>query len=208
MQVAIREAGAMRQQIVEGDRTRGFIGLIEWTSCVAQHAHLRELGCARRDRLVEREASLVEERQRGGRRDRLRHRGDAEDRIALDGQPGHQVSPPDSGDLLNRSLTPDQRRRAGEVSCLDARTECLLDLILPSHFGPFPCLSLVLYCAYKITIIFYCPWQARRKCPPDGDRRETSGSARARPCSRPRARSCGRRGTSAPRSRESPSAPA
>src|SRR4030095_16667111 len=72
VKVAIRQPGAMRQQIAERDWTRRLVGLIEWTIRVAQHAHARQLACALRDGLVEIETPLVEQRQRGDGRDRFR----------------------------------------------------------------------------------------------------------------------------------------
>src|SRR3954465_10182205 len=58
MKVAIRQTGAMRQQVAKRDRTRRLVGLIERTLRVAQHAHACQFRCALRDRLVEIETAL------------------------------------------------------------------------------------------------------------------------------------------------------
>jgi hypothetical protein len=123
----------MRQQIAERDWTRGLVGLIERTIRVAQHAHARQLGCALRDGLVEMGTPFVEQRQRRDGRDRFRQRGDADDRVALNGRFGHKIAPPDCCDLTDRSVSPDKRGGPGKLPGLDFWQERLLDRILPRH---------------------------------------------------------------------------
>ena len=92
MELAIGQPRAMRQEIAERDRACGLVCLIERSLRIAQHAHARELGRTSRDRLVEVKASFVEHRQRRDGGHGLGHRRDAEDGVALDGQPGSQVA--------------------------------------------------------------------------------------------------------------------
>jgi len=71
MELAVRHARAVRQEIAERNRPRGRIGLVQRTIRMAQDAHLRELRRITRDGLVQREAAFVEQHQRGHGRDRL-----------------------------------------------------------------------------------------------------------------------------------------
>jgi hypothetical protein len=120
MKVAIGQTGAMRQQIAERDRARRLVCLIEWTLWIAQHAQARQFGCALRDWLVEIETPFVEKRQRAHGRDWLRHRGDAEDRVAFNRRPGHKVAAPDGYDVTSRSVSADQRGGPGKLPGLNA----------------------------------------------------------------------------------------
>ena len=107
MKIAIRQTGAMRQQIAKRDRALRLVSLIKWAIGVAQHPHACQFRCALRDGLVEVETAFVEQHQRGDGRDRFCQRGDAEDRVALDRQPRHKVSQPDCRRLEDCAVSPD-----------------------------------------------------------------------------------------------------
>jgi hypothetical protein len=76
------EAEGERQQIARRDGARRRHRVLERSVGAAQHAPVGELREQPVDRLVEGEEALVDERERGRRRDRLRRRGDPEDRVA------------------------------------------------------------------------------------------------------------------------------
>jgi hypothetical protein len=122
-EVGVGEAGAVGQQILERDRPKGRIGRVERPLRVAQHPHAGELRRPAADRVVQREAPFVEERQRDDRRDRLGHRRDPEQRIALDRQSGVDVAPAGRGRLHDTPAPPDQRRRARELTGEDGPGE-------------------------------------------------------------------------------------
>jgi hypothetical protein len=85
----------MRQEIAERDRTHRLIGRVERSLRIAQHAQVRELRRATRNRIVQRESSLVEQDQGRDGRDRLAHRRDAEDGVALDWKAARQIAAAD-----------------------------------------------------------------------------------------------------------------
>jgi len=68
---AVGEPRAVGEEIVERDRPRGRHRVVEVGVERAQHARAPELRRPVRDRVVEREAALLEQLQRGHRRDRL-----------------------------------------------------------------------------------------------------------------------------------------
>ena len=69
--------------VVERDRALRRHGrAVERAASVDQHLAVGELGQQRVDGIVEPELALLDEDQRGDRRDRLGHRGDAEDAVA------------------------------------------------------------------------------------------------------------------------------
>ena len=84
-----------------------------------QHAQVRELRCALRDRIVQRESSLVEQHQCRDGRHRLAHRRDAEDRVALDWKAARQVAAPDRRLVDNLAVAPGQCHSAGKLSGID-----------------------------------------------------------------------------------------
>src|SRR5438105_4393751 len=71
------------------------------------------------DRVIEAELSLVDEHQRCDGRDRLRHRGDAEDRAALHRQVAADVLLPERLVVDDAVLGDQQRYRACDVAPID-----------------------------------------------------------------------------------------
>ena len=94
-EVPIRESRAMRQQVAEGNRPRRRFRIVQRAGRGSQDAHGRELRGPPGNRLIKGEPALFPQRHRRHRGDRLRHRRDAEDRVALHRQSG-----------LSRSRTP------------------------------------------------------------------------------------------------------
>ena len=98
----------MRQEIAERDRPLRRIGLVERAIGIAQDAQLRQLWSVTRDRIVQREAAFIEQRQGGGGSHRLRHRRDSKDRVPLDRQPRRQIPAPHARRLHDPPAPPDQ----------------------------------------------------------------------------------------------------
>ena len=80
------DAGAERQDVVEGDRPlRGHGVPVDRPLGVDQHPTIGELGYQCIDRVVEAQCVVLHQHQRRDRGDRLRDRRDAEHAVALDG---------------------------------------------------------------------------------------------------------------------------
>jgi hypothetical protein len=118
MKLAVRQPRSMGQQISERDRSPRLVRR-ERSFRIAQHAQVRELGRADRDRIVQRESALVEQHQRGDGGHRLGHRRDPEDGVALDSKATRQVAAPDRRHAGDLAVAPRQRRGAGQLSGVD-----------------------------------------------------------------------------------------
>jgi hypothetical protein len=87
-----------RQEVAERDRPVRRDGVaVERPPPVDEHPPIGQLGQQVVDRVVEAQAALLDQDQRADRSDRLGHRGDAEDAVALDGRrfaPAEAARPP------------------------------------------------------------------------------------------------------------------
>jgi hypothetical protein len=106
----------MRQQIAERDRSHRLVSRVERSLRIAQYAQVRELRCADRDQIVQRESPLVEQHQSRDCRHRLGQRCDAEDGIPFDWKPARQVAAPDGGCADDLAVAPRQRGGANKLS--------------------------------------------------------------------------------------------
>jgi hypothetical protein len=76
------QAERERQQVAQRDRPSGRYGVVERSFEAPEHAAAGKLGQQIVDRIVEAKLALLHQDQGGRGRDRLGHRGDAEDRVA------------------------------------------------------------------------------------------------------------------------------
>ncbi len=127
MEVAIGQAGAMGQQVAEGDLAVGRNGVVQRPVRRAQHPHAHELRRHPADRIVEGEPALLHHRQGRQAGHRLRHRGDAENGVVLHRRPGLQVAPPHRRALHHAPVPPHQGRRAGQLAGPDVFLDGRLD---------------------------------------------------------------------------------
>ena len=116
------EAHAEREEIFERDRPPCRNRVVERGVDRAQHLPVRELGHELVDRVVEAERAVVHERQCGHRRDRLRERRDAEDRVAPEGR---SVGERGRADHLDVDVVTarDQGDKSGQLPFVDVRSE-------------------------------------------------------------------------------------
>jgi hypothetical protein len=133
MKLAVGQPRSMRQQIPERDRSYCLVGGVERSLRIAQHTQLRELGCAHRDRIVQRESFLVEQHQGDDGRHRLGHRRDPEDGVAFDSTPTRKVPASDGSHMDDVVVAPRQRRGAGEFSRINEALDGALDRLLVFH---------------------------------------------------------------------------
>jgi len=123
----------MRQQIAKRDRSFRLVGSVQRSLRIAEHAQVRELRCADRDRIVQREPPLVEQHQRRDRRHRLGHRRDAEDGVALDWTLIREVAAPDGGQVGNLAISPYQCSGASKLSGIDVPSNYIFHSVFTSH---------------------------------------------------------------------------
>jgi hypothetical protein len=140
MKLAVGQAGSMRQQIPKRDRALRVVGLIERTLRIAQNTHPRKLRSAARNRLIQFEPPLIEQRQRRDGRHWLRHRRNAKDRIALNRQGGRQVAPADGHGPEDAALSPDKCGSAGQLSCVDVLSDRAGNRVFTRHQRKLPVL--------------------------------------------------------------------
>jgi hypothetical protein len=110
-EAAVGQPRSMRQQIVDRDLPVGRYRAVERPGRRPQHAHRRPS----RDRIVERDPPLLEQHQRGNRRDRLRHRRDAENRVGFDRKSGVQVAGAGAS-RMSGAVAPERQRGARETA--------------------------------------------------------------------------------------------
>src|SRR5262249_20983990 len=123
MKLAVGQAGAMREQIAERDRTRRLVGLIEWTIGGSQHPRARHLRCALRDRGVEIASAPARSRQPAGSRDGFRRRGGAKAWAGFTGPPADAAGAASRRKLPDCPVPPDHRRGPATSPRLDAWQE-------------------------------------------------------------------------------------
>jgi hypothetical protein len=115
------------QQIVERDGAGSGHGVVERSIDRAEHAGVLELRRPCCDRVVEREAPLLEQLQRCRARDRLAQRRDAEDRVALERQPRFEIAPADGAAVSDAAVAPDQGGRPSQAAFVHRGTDGGLD---------------------------------------------------------------------------------
>ena len=117
---AVRQPAAVRHQVVDRDGPPDRLA-----SCPADRRGSRSTrmsassGSHLVDRIGQRQLAVLDQRHRCGDRDRLGHRGDAEDRVALHRQTRVDVAVAELVDLPHLAGMPDQRDRAGEQAGVD-----------------------------------------------------------------------------------------
>ena len=115
----VRESCTVGHQVVERDRAPQRHRPVERPLRVGQHPEVGQLGHPPRDGIVERERALLDQTHGGGDRDRLRHRRDPEDRVALHRQTGVHVAMPERIDLQDLTGLPHQGDRARQEARVD-----------------------------------------------------------------------------------------
>lgn len=119
MELAVREPGAVREQIAERDRARRGNGVVDGPFRMAEDAQVFELRRDPRNGIVEAETPVIEERERGDGRDRLRHGRDPEDRVATHRNVSFDVSPSEHGGACRSSPMPGKSNDSPKFSSVD-----------------------------------------------------------------------------------------
>src|SRR6516162_2514204 len=85
----------------------------------------------RGDRSAEREQALLPEHHRRDRDERLRHRIDAPDRVALDRQPGYRIALTHRVDIADPATAGDRDLAADPEAALDIALQVVLEPLKP-----------------------------------------------------------------------------
>ncbi|MNS96538.1 hypothetical protein D3C72_1308400 [compost metagenome] len=119
------EAHPEGQQVAQGDGAMRGDGIVEGALGRSQHAPVLELGQPLIHMVVEADARLFHQHQRGGREHRLGHRGDAHDRVPPHRRARLEVLDAEVGDV---DLVPaaDQQDESGDVAPLDVVAHALI----------------------------------------------------------------------------------
>ncbi len=115
----VGQARPVREQVVEGDRARGVIDLVQRSLRVLQHLHVGELGRPLGDRVVQLELALFHQHQRRHGGHRLGHRRDPEQGVSGHRLVPRDVAPAGRADLGDLALAPDQGDRSRQVAGAD-----------------------------------------------------------------------------------------
>lgn len=106
-------AGVSEQVLDQNGSSRGMCA-IQRAGGIVQHGHLAELRCPTRDRVTQCQFALVDQAHRRRHRDRLGHRRDAKQRVALHGHARVDIAIADLVDLQQFFALPDHGYRAGK----------------------------------------------------------------------------------------------
>lgn len=109
----------MREEILDRNVARRWIGFVERAARNLQNTHSCEFRRPPYDRVIEPKLAFFHQHEGDRGRDRLGHRTNAKQRVPLHGQIAPQVAPPRSGPMGNRSVSPNQRNRPRELSPCD-----------------------------------------------------------------------------------------
>ena len=123
---SVREPQAVHHQVFDGDRPRSGHGVVERAVGPAQHAHCTELRRPARDGIVQPELAFIQQPQREGDGDGLRHRGETEDRAAIQGNLALHVEPAGRRVGDEFASVPHLRHDAGDVAGVDCGARGLL----------------------------------------------------------------------------------
>ena len=90
---AIAQTRGVSQQVTDGDRSGGWVGIVDGTRVTAQNAAIGKLGDEALDRIVEREMAGLEKQQDRHRGHQLGVRKGSENMVAAQRNPALPVSP-------------------------------------------------------------------------------------------------------------------
>jgi hypothetical protein len=113
---AVGEPCPVGHQVLDGDIAGGRVGLVERAGRVFQDLHVLELGRPAGDRIIQIEFARFEQHQGRHRSDRLGHRGDAEEGVALHRRAALQVALARGVDPNNLAPAPYQGDRARQIA--------------------------------------------------------------------------------------------